>query len=119
MNLSKLTKVKIRDIWKAEDRDFTPWLVENISRSIPDKLTANIDLSRIRVTKIFKWIRKKNISESEMLKTFNCGVGFCLIAERKKISIIKKLFKKKYKPYEIGFVSKSSKKIRLFNKVKW
>ena len=32
MNLSKLTRVKIRDIWKAEDRDFTPWLVENISR---------------------------------------------------------------------------------------
>ena len=61
---------------------------ENISRSIPDKLTANIDLSRIRVTKIFKWIKKKNVSESEMLKTFNCGVGFCLIAERKKINII-------------------------------
>ena len=94
-------------------------IVENISRSIPDKLTANIDLSRIRVTKIFKWIKKKNVSESEMLKTFNCGVGFCLIAERKKINIIKKLFKKKYKPYEIGFISKSSKKIRLFNKVKW
>ena len=94
-------------------------IVENISRSIPDKLTANIDLSRIRVTKIFKWIKKKNISESEMLKTFNCGVGFCLMAERKKINIIKKLFKKKYKPYEIGFISKSSKKIRLFNKVKW
>jgi len=54
-----------------------------------------------------------------MLKTFNCGVGFCLIAERKKINIIKKLFEKKYKPYEIGFISKSSKKIRLFNKVKW
>ena len=32
MNVTKLTKVKIRDIWKAEDRDFTPWLVENISR---------------------------------------------------------------------------------------
>lgn len=32
MNVSKLTKVKIKDIWKTEDRDFTPWLVENISR---------------------------------------------------------------------------------------
>jgi hypothetical protein len=29
MNVSKLTKVKIKDIWKTEDRDFTPWLVEN------------------------------------------------------------------------------------------
>ena len=32
MNVSKLTKVKIKDIWKTEDRDFTPWLVENIAR---------------------------------------------------------------------------------------
>ena len=32
MNVSKLTKVKIKDIWKTEDKDFTPWLVENISR---------------------------------------------------------------------------------------
>ena len=28
--VSKLKKQKIRDIWKTEDRDFTPWLVENI-----------------------------------------------------------------------------------------
>ena len=28
--VTKLTPVKIRDIWKTEDRDFTPWLVENI-----------------------------------------------------------------------------------------
>lgn len=32
MNVSKLTKVKIKDIWKTEDKDFTPWLVENIAR---------------------------------------------------------------------------------------
>ena len=28
--VSKLKKQKIRDIWKTEDRDFTPWLVENL-----------------------------------------------------------------------------------------
>ena len=32
MNVSRLTKVKIKDIWKTEDKDFTPWLVENIAR---------------------------------------------------------------------------------------
>ena len=36
MNVSKLTKVKIKDIWKTEDKDFTPWLVENIARLIED-----------------------------------------------------------------------------------
>ena len=94
-------------------------IVDNISRSIPNKLTANIDLSRIRVSKIFKWIKRKNISDNEMLKTFNCGVGFCLIVEKSKINNIKKFFEKKFKPYEIGFISKSAKKIKLFNKVKW
>tara|TARA_B100001750_G_C15390989_1_gene537432 strand:+ start:121 stop:1065 length:945 start_codon:yes stop_codon:yes gene_type:complete len=29
--VTKLKKVKIKDIWKTEDRDFTPWLVENIN----------------------------------------------------------------------------------------
>jgi len=94
-------------------------IVGNITRSIPDHLTANIDLSKIRVTKIFKWIKNNNLSDKEMLKTFNCGIGFCLILERKKINQIKKFFEKKFKPYEIGFVSKSSKKIRLLNKIKW
>ena len=32
MSVSKLTKVRIKDIWKTEDKDFTPWLVENIAR---------------------------------------------------------------------------------------
>ena len=54
-----------------------------------------------------------------MLKTFNCGVGFCLITERRKIKKIQSFFEKKFKPYEIGFVSKSSKKIKLLNKIKW
>ena len=60
-------------------------LVENLLRSIPDNLTLNIDLSKIRTTKIFKWLKSKDISDQEMLKTFNCGVGFCLIVPRKNI----------------------------------
>ena len=54
-------------------------LVENIERSVPKDLSINIDLSKIKVKNIFKWIKKNNISENEMLKTFNCGVGFCII----------------------------------------
>ena len=94
-------------------------IIENITRSVPDNLTVNIDLSKIKVLKIFKWLKSKNISDMEMLKTFNCGVGFCLIADKHKISRLKKCFNKKFEPYEIGFISKSSKKINLFKKVKW
>ena len=54
-----------------------------------------------------------------MLKTFNCGVGFCLIVDKEKINKIKKFFNKKFKPYEIGFISKSPKKIKLINRMRW
>ncbi len=94
-------------------------LIGNIVRSIPNNLTANIDLSKIKVQKIFKWLRRKNISDFEMLKTFNCGVGFCLITNRSKVDKIKKIFSKNFKPYEIGYISSSLKKLNLISKVKW
>ena len=51
-------------------------IAENLKRVIPEKLCANIDLSKIKPLKIFNWLKKNNISDSEMLKTFNCGLVF-------------------------------------------
>ena len=94
-------------------------LIDNIIRSIPKNLSANIDLSKIKVKNIFKWLKKNNISDKEMLNTFNCGVGFCLIVNKKNIRRIKKYFKKEYMPYEIGYISKNKKKINLSKNIKW
>ena len=94
-------------------------LVENLLRSIPTKLTLNIDLNKIKILKIFKWIKSKNISDSEMIRTFNCGVGFCIIVNKKNISQIKKIFPKKYQPYEIGYISSEKNKVKLKNSLKW
>ena len=94
-------------------------LLENIPRSIPDSLTANIDLSKIKTMKVFKWLKSHNISETEMLRTFNCGVGFCIIVDRKKINKIFKYFSNNFKPYVIGYISKSKKKLNLLNNIKW
>jgi phosphoribosylformylglycinamidine cyclo-ligase len=94
-------------------------LIENLLRSIPDDLTLNIDLSMIKTTKIFKWLKSKNISDQEMMKTFNCGVGFCLIVPKKNINKIKKFFSKRFMPYEIGFISKNKKRFNLSNSIIW
>ena len=94
-------------------------LVENLLRSTPKNLTLKIDLSKIKITKIFKWLKSKNISDHEMLKTFNCGVGFCIIAPRRNIPQIKKYFSKKYMPYEIGNISKEKIKFKLSKSLRW
>ena len=94
-------------------------LVENLLRSIPKDLSLNIDLSKIKILRIFKWLKSKNISDQEMIRTFNCGVGFCIIVSKKNIRLIKKIFPKRYKPYEIGFISKSATKINLSKNLKW
>ncbi len=54
-----------------------------------------------------------------MLKTFNCGVGFCLIVNPKNLKRISRYFSKKYKPYVIGKVTKGLKKVKLNDKIKW
>ena len=94
-------------------------LIENLLRSIPDNLTLNVDLAKIKTTKIFKWIKNKNISDQEMIKTFNCGVGFCVIASKRNVSKIKKVFSKQFMPYEIGFISKNKKNVILSNSLRW
>ena len=94
-------------------------LIENLLRSIPSNLTLNIDLSKIKILKIFKWLKSKNISDSEMIRTFNCGIGFCIIVQKKNIKKIKKIFSKKFMPYEIGYISKNKKKINILESLKW
>ena len=94
-------------------------LIENILRSVPARFTLNINLSKIKILKIFKWLKSKNISDQEMIRTFNCGIGFCIIAPRKNITKIKRKFSKKFMPYEIGYISKDKNKINLSKNLRW
>lgn len=59
-------------------------ITENLPRALPDNLGAVIDLSALSTFEngaIFSWLAGKGgVSEAEMLKTFNCGVGMILIA---------------------------------------
>jgi phosphoribosylformylglycinamidine cyclo-ligase len=55
-------------------------LVENIPRVLPSGMVAEIALAAIPIQPVFGWIQKiGGISESEMLRTFNCGIGMIAI----------------------------------------
>ena len=94
-------------------------LINNLIRVVPNNLCININLEKVKTTKIFKWIKSNNVSDIEMINTFNCGVGFCLISNKKNIHKIQKVFKKEYQPYQIGFISKHSNKVKVYGKLQW
>jgi phosphoribosylformylglycinamidine cyclo-ligase len=94
-------------------------LGDNIKRVIPEGLVANIDLNRVKTKKIFKWLKLNNISDKEMLRTFNCGVGFCLIIDAKNLNKVKRVFTKEYQPYVIGKITSGNSKCKLNGKIDW
>jgi phosphoribosylformylglycinamidine cyclo-ligase len=65
-------------------------LTENLPRVLPEGLNANIDLSSWTFPDIFLWLQEQgNVSQANMLTTFNCGVGMivCVAAEDENATI--------------------------------
>ncbi|WP_171204836.1 phosphoribosylformylglycinamidine cyclo-ligase [Ruegeria sp. HKCCA0235A] len=55
-------------------------LTENLPRVLPQGLGAQIDLDSWQLPPVFGWMAKTgSIVESEMLKTFNCGIGLIVV----------------------------------------
>ena len=101
-DLLKPTKIYSNEIFKLADKNLIKshahvtggGLIENLLRSVPKNLSLNLDLSKIKILKIFKWLKSKRISDQEMIRTFNCGVGFCIICSKKYSENKKKYFQK-------------------------
>ena len=75
-------------------------LIDNPSRAFNKNLTLKFDMKNFKLPPLFKWLKDKaNISLFELAKTFNCGIGFCVIAKEKNLSKINKYAKNKFKPY--------------------
>jgi phosphoribosylformylglycinamidine cyclo-ligase len=54
---------------------------DNLPRVLPSGLGVALDLSAIEVPPVFRWLAKTgDISQSEMLRTFNCGIGMVVVA---------------------------------------
>ena len=66
---------------------------DNIPRVLPKGLGARIDLSRVSVPPVFKWLaREGSIAQNEMLRTFNCGIGMIVIASPKDAAAVSAAF---------------------------
>ena len=107
--LALLEQVEVKGISHITGGGF----YENIPRSVPDGLCANIDRSAVKVLPIFDVIAKDgNIPERDMFNTYNMGVGMSIIVApgdaEKAIDILKANGED---AYIIGTVSEGNEKI--------
>lgn len=81
-------------------------LTNNIPRIMPKGLCAKINLGSWLVPKIFRWLAEAGpIEETEMLRTFNCGIGMVLIVPKDEAhGISKTLTSEGEEVFEIGEV---------------
>jgi len=125
INLSELlipTKIYVKEILKLNKKKLINacahitggGLVDNIPRVIQGKFSAKINLSLVRPNNVMRWIKKSGVNSAEMIKTFNCGVGFIIISKKKNLNKIKSLFSKKFQPYVIGEIIKKTNKNSIF-----
>ena len=89
---------------------------DNIVRLLPKNTTAIIYQGTWSVPSIFELIQLKGrISDVEMFKTFNMGIGMVLVLPRNKILQVKKFLAKKYKlkSWIIGEIIKGRKRVEI------
>jgi len=67
---------------------------DNIPRVLPKGVGVRLDLARVPVSSVFKWLAAMGgIAEAEMLRTFNCGIGLIIIVEQSQAATVTALLK--------------------------
>lgn len=94
---------------------------ENLNRILPKELDAEIDLSSYQIPTIFEMLKTAgDISDVEMLRTFNLGVGISLVADPAFIpEIIAHLEKMGIPSYTIGRIVKGSGTVQVTGSLPW
>ena len=109
--LALLEKVDVKGISHITGGGF----YENIPRSIPDGLCADIDKSAVRVLPIFDLIMKTgSIPERDMFNTFNMGVGMSIVVPANEVDTALEILRANGEDaYVIGKIEKGDEKIIL------
>lgn len=109
--LALFDKVKVKGVSHITGGGF----FENIPRSIPDGLGAEIEKSAVKIPPIFRLIQKAgNVPERDMFNTFNMGVGMSVVvAEKDEAAALEILRANGEDAYTIGKIVKSDVKVTL------
>ncbi len=68
-------------------------LTENLPRVLPEGLGVNVELNAWPLPPVFKWLAEQaGLEQSEMLKTFNCGIGMVAVVARDQAQAVGDLF---------------------------
>jgi phosphoribosylformylglycinamidine cyclo-ligase len=66
---------------------------DNIPRALPRGLGVGIDLARVPVLPVFKWLAEEGgVAELELLRTFNCGIGMVAIVKVDAVDAVTDVF---------------------------
>jgi len=81
-------------------------ITENIPRVLPDGLTAEIKADAWEMPALFQWLQAQgNMADSEMYKTFNCGIGMAVIVSAENAAAAKSVLADKGETvYQIGAI---------------
>lgn len=87
-------------------------ITENLPRALPNNTVANVTLGSWPTPALFDWLQEEgNISDNEMLKTFNCGIGMVVcVAEKDAKNVLTHLNNNGESAFIIGNISSAQGK---------
>jgi phosphoribosylformylglycinamidine cyclo-ligase len=94
---------------------------ENLPRVLPDELTVALDLDAFAPPPVFVWLaRAGGVSETEMLRTFNCGFGMVAFADAAAAdNVVKALAAEGLAPVRIGrLAARASERVVMRGRLK-
>jgi len=85
---------------------------ENIPRVLPDFTVANVELGSWPSQPVFDWLQEEgNITDEEMLKTFNCGIGMVICVAKENVdAVLAELAANNEDAYIVGNIGPSETK---------
>ncbi len=93
----------------------------NLNRILPDNLDAVVDAPALRILPLFKRIKQLgNVPESDMLRTFNCGIGMTIVCTHDAATaVVQHLRGFHMDAYKIGTITSGSGNVRYIGNAGW